>query len=616
MINKVNAINFNAKTTKLNKQVASNNGTNSSQTTPQELAGSKYLGVQQAMVGIKPSVSFGSEKQGLTEYEKTLILPKEVRIPNILDIPEDIDIPLSAMPPKTEHLNAAGLKVEKTTNGDEELYKISNGKGDRIFEGRINRKEADQLPVVTYKQGKYMPEITVKDPALNGKSIKMLAGSELKGKGFELRMIGDYEPKPNEGFKSVPISFKGRTVITTLNKEPRTLNAVDSYNNSGLQKQTLKGDYYDEVKADDPTIIIPAGGFGERFYNITREAENKPSGFLPTSDNYRIIATTLNMAASAGILNGDETDSIKYLSQAHEIPEDEKTHYVSKYKTDGGAIAEGLTRDIIDNNKASIILNADVFTNTDITRIYHALKTLPNAALVIPYYPVNAQRAKAFGLLGIEKDENGNLQIKEFLEKPKYTSDAPLPSDFVEPGAYDKAMEKFRKVQTAKNPKDGKTFLANPGFYFLSPQAQKVLMSKGILEPNGTGLGADVMPKIVELANNGKMLDENGNQMKVYTVPLEAKGGKPAVWDDIGTAEAYLKLIKDVANEYNIHGNTPENKYYGVPEFVMKDFSANTDLEKGIVFDSKLARDSFSDFADKYGIETARGNIFIAGNNR
>ena len=35
------------------------------------------------------------------------------------------------------------------------------------------------------------------------------------------------------------------------------------------------------------------------------------------------------------------------------------------------------------------------------------------------------------------------------------------------------------------------------------PQAQKVLMAKGIIEPAKTGLGADVMPKIVELANNG-----------------------------------------------------------------------------------------------------------------
>ena len=104
--------------------------------------------------------------------------------------------------------------------------------------------------------------------------------------------------------------------------------------------------------------------------------------------------------------------------------------------------------------------------------------------------------------------------------------------------------------------------------------------------------------------------------MNVYTVPLEAKGGKPAVWDDIGTAEAYLKLIKDVAFEYETHGNTLANKYYGVPEFVMRDFAANTDLESGIVFDSEQARNSFNDFCSKYEVQSARGNIFVASNKR
>ena len=41
----------------------------------------------------------------------------------------------------------------------------------------------------------------------------------------------------------------------------------------------------------NPNLIIPAGGFGERFKNITREYENKPSAKLPTNPNYRIIGT-------------------------------------------------------------------------------------------------------------------------------------------------------------------------------------------------------------------------------------------------------------------------------------------------------------------------------------
>ena len=529
-----------------------------------------------------------------------------------MDVDENIDLPLKEMPKGKEHLNAAGLNVVKTVEDGLDVYRITNDKGNPIFIGRVDRSK-ENLPVVTYKQGKFMPEITVKDPSLNGKAVKMLAGSHVKGEGFDFKMVGDYQPIPGGTQKSV--SFKGRTVITTLNKEPRTLNAVDSYMKSGLQSEAVQGDYADVVREDDPTVIIPAGGFGERFFNITREFENKPSGKLPTDNNYRIIATALNLAASAGVLSGSADDSVKYLSQAHDIPNGGDTRFVEKYKTDGGAIAEGLRRDIIRNDKSAIILNADIFTNADISRTYNALKTLPNAALIIPYYPVNPERAKSFGLLGIEQDENGNLQIKEFLEKPKYTSDAPVPTDFVDAGSYDKAMEEFRKVQTAQNPNDENSYLANPGFYFLKPQALKVLTAKGILEPSKTGLGAHVMPEIVKLANEGQLLDEEGNQMKVYTVPLEAKGGKQAVWDDIGTAEAYLKLIKDVANEFRLHGNTIENKYYGVPEFLMQDFAKNTDLETGIVYDSEKARNAFATFCEKYNVDFAEGNIFVASPN-
>ncbi len=572
---------------------------------------SSLASAYQALNGIKvaKTVNFAGSIE-LSDFEKSIITPKEIRIPNLLAIPEDINLPLRKMPEGYEKFNAAGLNVTKKSIGNINKYTVTNDKGNVIFIGKVNASRAE-MPVVTYKQGKFMPEITIKDASLDGKAIKMFAGSELIGNGFEFKMPGQYETLLTGGHKDV--SFKGRTVITTLNKEPRTLNAVNSYVESGLQKEAIRGDFVDVVEENDPTIIIPAGGFGERFFNITREHENKPSGKLPTDDRYRIIGTTLNLAASAGILKGDGSDDVKYLSQNHEIEEGEDVYYVSRYKTDGGAIAEGLRRDIIRNDRDSIILNADIFTNADISRVYNALKTLPDAALVIPYYPVNPQRAKSFGLLGIEQDERGNLQIKEFLEKPKYTSDAPMPNDFTQRGDYDKAMDEFRKVQSAIDPNDENKFLANPGLYFLSKEAQKILMAQGILTPEATGLGGNVMPKIVQLANEGKLLDEKGNKMKVYTVPLEAKGGRPAVWDDIGTAEAYLKLIKDVANEVRLHGTSVENKYYGMPEFVLQDFANNTDLERGIVFDSKEAQYALRDFAMKYGVKSVCGNIFVAG---
>ncbi len=553
------------------------------------------------------NINFRGSKE-LSELEKSIIGQNEIRIPNLLDIDENIDLSFSKMPAESRKLNMAGLNIEKKQEDNLDVYEISNDLGNKIFIGKFDRSK--ELPTVTYKQGKFMPEITVKDSSLDGKAIKMLSGSILKGDGFDMKMPGKYQTNPKKAFKE--ISFTGNVVLTTLNKENRTTNAVDKYVNSGLQKETIEGDYADLVVQNQPTVIIPAGGFGERFKNITREKENKPSAKLPTDDAYRVIATALNMAAAAGILNGDENDNVVYISQKHEIPKNENTYWSNMYKTDGGAISEGLSRGIISNEKDGIILNADIFTNADLTRTYNALKTLPNAALVIPYYPVNPERAKSFGLLGIQQDDVGNMQIKTFVEKPKFTKQPPMPSEFTTPGEYDKEVAKWEEVQTACDPNDSDVYFANPGMYFLSSEALKVLMAQGLLEPDATGLGGNIMPKIVQMTNEGTLLGKDGSPLKAYTVPLEAKGGKPAVWDDIGTAEAYLKLIKDVASEVEQNGVGEDNKYYGIPEFVLNDFYNNVDLQRGIVFDSSQARVALDNFSEKYQVSDIKGNIFIA----
>ena len=47
----------------------------------------------------------------------------------------------------------------------------------------------------------------------------------------------------------------------------------------------------------------------------------------------------------------------------------------------------------------------------------------------------------------------------------------------------------------------------------------------------------------------------------------------------------------------------------------MQDFAKNTDLETGIVYDSQKARDGFSAFCEKYNVDFAEGNIFVASPN-
>ncbi len=541
-----------------------------------------------------------------SEYAKSFVSNTEIRVPDLFNISENIHLSLEDMEPNQRKLNTAGLNIVKTEGENSTKIKIKNDKENVIFEGEVEK--GAETPKVIYKQGKYMPEITLKDEHLNGSVVKMFSGSKVEGDGFKFVMPGDYTDLGTG--KNKNISFTGNTVITTLNKEPRTQNAVDLYMSSDLIGKTTKGDYTDIVEEYQPTVVIPAGGFGERFKNMTREAENKPSYMLPTADEYRIIATALNMASAAGVIDEDSSkNNLTYLSQNHEI-EGENIKQIPKYKTDGGAIAYGLDEDYIDRHKDMIVLNGDIISNADITRAYKALKTLPHAALVIPYYPVNAERAKSFGLLGFDEDEYGNTQLTSFVEKTPYTDKSPLPEDFSSDEDYKKAIQGYIDAQKALSPIDKKSFLANPGIYLLSEEATKVLRHMGIKDPASTGLGGSVMPEIVRLCNEGKLVDKDGNKMKAYTVPLETKGGKPAFWDDIGTAEAYLSTIKQIAKETSEKGTGVDNFYYGMPTFVLEDFVKNADLDTGVLYMSDESRANVENFKEQHNVSEFCGNIF------
>ncbi|MBQ9149780.1 hypothetical protein IJX73_02505 [bacterium] len=545
-----------------------------------------------------------------TSLKESFIKDDEIRIPNLLELEDSLDISRNSMPKGKESLNAAGLHIDvENQAGNFRRYQITNHKGDIIALAKFNML-SKELPTVIYKQGKFMPELTVKDSSLGEKSIKMMAGSELIGENFEIKMLGQFQPSAHKRYKQ--ISFGGHSVFATCNKEANTKKAIQSYLENGLIQQTLQGDYISTVQEHKPEGLCIALGNDDRMKNITRNDENNITIKLPSDTNARFISANLNLFTMAGLINGDERDKITYLSQNHEITPTHGVYYVFKYGNDGSALAQGYARNIIDSNKDAIITNANIFTNADLTRPYHALKTLPNAALVIPYYPIDSDRAKNYILLGVEKDDNNNLQIKQFAPKSAYTFEAPDPNDFQFVEDYDEAMQKYDIAQLATL-NNGKDYLVNSGMYFLSKEAVKALMAHGIVEPEKADLTTEIVPKILKLINEGKILDKKGVPMKAYSVPLERKGGGIAVWEEIGTAEAYLKLIKSIASETRLKGVKDDNKYYGIPEILMHDFLSNSDLETGIVYDSYQARIALEKFKVKHSINTIQGNIYIAG---
>ncbi len=552
----------------------------------------------------KPSFR-GIEK--FDEYTQSFMTPKGIKVDNLFALEKDINISQSDFDPKKEEklnkLYEGGVHIAVRKNLDSKEILITNDKGEEILYAQA--KAGKNAPVMEYTKGKYNHNVVISDKSLRGKKAMFLQGSVIETRDGEFTLrIND----PKKKIEAGNLAFKGNLYISTLNKEAKTKEAVERYYDKKYYLDAPEGDYKEVVQKHKPSLLIPAGGFGERFENVSNilgdGTENKPSSYLPRNENYRIMGTTLNMGAQAGIIDEtEEKDVIKYLSQNHELAKSDKVAHVDAYKTDGGAFAEALKKDIIPDDKDAIILNADIFTNADITRAYNALKTLPDAAAVIPYYPVTEARAKSFGLIGVEKDENNNSVIKEFIEKPKYINDLPE-------NATPEEKEAREKVRLAEI---GDKYMANPGMYFLSKEAVGVLKNHNFGKMGDVGLGADLMPVIVKLAQEGKLVDENGKQMKVYTVPLEAKGGKEAVWDDIGSAEAYVNIIHDVARETRKNMDTPEfNKYYGVPDAILKEITASSHVQTDIITMTPESERAVESFKQKYGIVNMEGNIIVS----
>lgn len=564
----------------------------------------------------------------------------EIKIPNLLELNDGIyevkanDLPVAQS--KVAFSNGdKNLKIDKKNDGVKTLIEISaTDKNDNSkIIGKISVNNNAYAPTLAYQQGKFKPEITVAHENLKSTKIKMLAGSELITPQFTIKMPGRYTDKNN---KEQVISFTGNNqtalYVTTMHMEENTKNAIDLYLKAQLAGKVTSGAYLKDVKTYNPNAVMPAGGQGQRYANISGEEENKPSTPLPTDNAYRVMGSALSMFASMGKINKHtKPANITYISQTHQIngsKDGSKVVNAQQYKNDGGAIAEALDNGFIDSSKDTIILNADIFTNADITRAYHALKTLPNAALVIPYYPVNAERAKSFGLIGLSNSVAANddanlgigLELKQFIEKPKYTNIAPEHpniNNFTEEEyilakeQFEKDIQSYYKTQLAKLPNGN--YAANPGMYVLSKEATAELKKLYQGDKAKLGLGANVMPHIVELCNSGQLKNDKGEPMKAYTVPLQRPDGQAAFWDDIGSAEAFLKVVKDVARETKRKGTGKTNNFYGVPEFVLKDFAKNTDLESGIVYQSSTAKDNFNAFKKAVNAKSIMGNIYVAG---
>ncbi len=555
---------------------------------------------------LKAQVAFGSTK-GVVEGEvegKTAVsatLNGETRIKNNL------------------LYSIQGYDIASVQEGDKRKIMILKD-NKKIITGYI-ANDLDPQTEIKFNAAKFNPEIKI---TKGDSTIQLFEGSEIadsEGK-FEFVYPGKYSTydAAKKGSKSNNISFTGFYASVLCEKDA----TVDAVNKQKNDQFTVSGQYSEEMLNDDPTVVGLMGGFGTRFSNISKEHSNKPAFVMP--NNQSLVGAAFDLAKNAERL--DSIEKVTYLNQISDKnpsltkslvePGDEVIN-MKAFNSDGGAVIHSVLNKAIPSDRPLVILNADTITNVDVSQVYHKLKTLKNAALVIPSYPVSETRAKSFGLMaaGTIADEVGSRELTSFVEKPK-----------------NPAKEAKGAMIKDKTVNGEQAYSGNPGIYLFSdvvlnnldtilPVAEEIALTKKqdtarakgeeiptkLKDPfsDSTFLGNAFVPAIVQLCQEGRLVDEDGNKMKSYVVPMNTAVGTEAVWDDVGSAEAFIKNCQDIAYETEAHGTNGANKYYGIKR--LRDFHGSTGLYTGVVYASVQDRANFEEkYADDFEI---KGNAFI-----
>ena len=502
---------------------------------------------------------------------------------------------------------------------------ILNKNGEAIISGKISNN-IDPNTQIEFNVAKHAPEIKIiKDDS----TIQLFEGSSIKSTKdkFEFTYPGKYSYF-NYGENKVAsdkISFKGN-YASLLCKKDASLKAINDAKNVPF---VVAGKEWEKMAKDEPSVVTLTGGFGTRFANMTDANSNKPSFVMPNGQS--LAGAAFDLAKNGQALKS--LDSITYLNQVNEanpslsanLVEDGDTVLdMPAFASDGGAVINSILEGNIPKDKPLVILNADTITNIDISQTYNKLKTLKNAALVIPCYPVSETRAKSFGLMeaGRLADEEGSRELTSFVEKPKF------------PGQDAQgAMIKGEYVNGEQ------AYRGNPGIYLFNDtvlqnldlvletaseialqkkQVQASQAGKEIPTSLGAGefsastfLGNAFVPAVVKLCKEGRLKDKDGNEMKTYIVPMTTTTGEQAVWDDVGSAEAFVRNCQDIAYETESKGTSGKNKYYGIRG--LEDFRESAIIEDGVIFASPSDKENFeAKHAQDYRI---KGNVFIRSGN-
>lgn len=438
--------------------------------------------------------------------------------------------------------------------------------------------------------------------------------TEKDGKNYIIEVHENSEFDNKNGLRVVNgstdenISFRGKAPTTTVNayyKSEKTIKSMQRFfklvKDSPLFKSIEKTSkpYYEKFH---PYLL--AGGFGSRLEALSfGRGDNKPSTATPVKGMDLMHFSLLNLY-QANLLP-ESTDDVDFVIQ------DEANSAVGCVITTLGyqivnnsdgvdLIKDG--RSVLPKDKAVIILPSDNVIDINLEEVLESYNSRENVGMMI----VGVPDYRCYGGL-IRANEND--EIKEFLYKPTLES-LEQNDDFLY-----KTDEAGNKEFLLDN--DGnKTALSNAFIYIINPEVldtvatiyknkisnayESLVWSKGgdttisqeeYLKVIECLWDREIIPKLVELSDQGKLKNENGDNLSVVV-----HKALDTSYSDVGECKSYIATMKNVAKS---------DVFQNIPESIKKAVQDNIDNDVIFTTDAK------EEFKNLLGEGFAKGNIVV-----
>lgn len=438
--------------------------------------------------------------------------------------------------------------------------------------------------------------------------------AEKNGNNYVIEVFENSEFNNKNGLKVVnkkvdPLSFTGDDATTTVNayyKSEKTIKSVQRFfklvKESPLFKSVDKTDkpYY---KKFHPYLL--AGGFGSRIEALSYGREdNKPSTATPVKGMDLMHFSLLNLY-QANLLP-KSTDDVDFVIQ------DEANSavgcvittlgYKIKNNSDGvDLIKEG--KSVLPKGKSAVILPSDNVIDINLPEVLDDYNSTKNVGMMI----VGVPDYRCYGGL-IKADKNN--KIKEFVYKPSM--------EFIEENddfiykTNDKGEREYLLDSNGK-----KTALGNAFIYIVNPEIvdtiasiyrnkirsayEALIWDKGGVKQNITReeylkvieclWDREIIPKLVELSNQGKLKNKKGENLNVVV-----HKAMNTYYSDVGECSSYITTMKNVARK---------DAYLNIPSSIKKEIRNN--VKDNVIFNVDVKDDFNKLLGDGY----VKGNIIV-----